>query len=807
MLTNQFFCKTWIALAVSAVCSTAVYAESEVKQSTSTNSVIKARHDDLSVKLPEIVVYAEQNMGLSSVQSIRAEEMKKTPVSNGNITDYLKSNPHIRYENSDQDGFQRGEIKPENISINGADFNQTAYFVDNVNINNDLTVDSEVFDGAMQVVPGISHTQAYFFDASLLSKVEVHDHNISASLSGFTGGAVVAKTKQYDGTDHVRLKYRTSNSNWAKMNVDSHAKAVLQQVRPSGSEAVLQPKYNKQFYSLAVEKGLSENVGMVLGLSRRTSHIAQYRLVGVPADLAKQNHIRHSDNALLNLNWTPNEKNRFELGLRYSDYREKKYYESNFNNNITDYHRAYGATLAWVHSFDHGVWTNTLAYDRFKDKRKSDFSEIKTVSVLDEYYDPLYDYEEGGHGNSRLSQKNWHFSTEYALNPFDWGAVNHSISVGAVYQATKYDFHRPQDVKGSMVSVAEGEEPFVMHDDIAKKGHVSTSYQNFALYAEDLMRWRNIEVRSGIRVDRDDYLRNTNVAPRFVVQWKPFEDTTLSLGANRYYGRSFSSLKLTDKILKLNNDTSRKHQDFSRLKTPYADEFSIGLTQRVGNWELKANYIHRKNKNRIILQKDDNAPQGERKTFYRNGRAYDVDTYTLQANTVEPYQWGITYWNFNAGLDWLRTKKADFAKDQNEQDLVFLDNQLMTRKQMRQKVNSNTEDWVLRLGADMHIPDYHLTWSNKVYMKAPIKGYDPIDSTDDIEHYRSYSYGRHTQWDSSIRWQPKISGNHSVYVQLDVLNVLNQTRKIRSAKAISASDEYGIYTPGREFWLEVGYEF
>nr|PRL77690.1 TonB-dependent Receptor Plug Domain protein [Haemophilus influenzae] len=120
--------------------------------------------------LPEIVVYGDNNKSLSSVKTLSSDEISKTPTSNGNITDYLRSNPHIRYENSDQNGFQRGEIKPENISINGADPNQTAYFVDNVNINNDLAIDNSIFDGAMQVVPGISHTQAYFFDATMLLK-------------------------------------------------------------------------------------------------------------------------------------------------------------------------------------------------------------------------------------------------------------------------------------------------------------------------------------------------------------------------------------------------------------------------------------------------------------------------------------------------------------------------------------------------------------------------------------------------------------------------------------------------------------
>ena len=144
--------------------------------------------------MPEIVVYGDNNKSLSSVKTLSSDEISKTPTSNGNITDYLRSNPHIRYENSDQNGFQRGEIKPENISINGADPNQTAYFVDNVNINNDLAIDSSIFDGAMQVVPGIeSHSSLFFLMQLCFLKVEVQDSNISASLGDLWEGQLSLK--------------------------------------------------------------------------------------------------------------------------------------------------------------------------------------------------------------------------------------------------------------------------------------------------------------------------------------------------------------------------------------------------------------------------------------------------------------------------------------------------------------------------------------------------------------------------------------------------------------------------------------
>ena len=531
-----------------------------------------------------------------------------------------------------------------------------------------------------------------------------------------------------------------------------------------------------------------------------------YKTATTEAQLDKQNHQRLSDNLLLNFNWTPQEKERIEFGLRYSNYKELKYFKENINNNVSDYHQALGTTLAWVHSFDSGVWTNTLAFDRFKDKRKSSTNYVEITSVLDEYYDQLYDYEKGGYGNSQLIQDNLHFSTEYAMEPFHLGSTEHSISIGSIYQATEYQFYRPQDVHSKVVQVildANGSNPteMILSDSTTSKGRVKTTYQNIVAYAEDLIKWNKFELRPGIRIERDDYLKNNNIAPRFVARYHPWDDTGFTLGLNRYYGRSFASLKLANRILKINDDSTRQHQNFSSLKTPYADELSLSFDQNMGNLALKLGYIHRDNKNRIMLKKE------RAKSFYINGHNFGVDVYTFQLNNIEPWKLGKTYWTTSLGFDWLNTKRADVSNEFDPNEPVYLDGKLMTRSQMLQQVNSSTEDWIARLGIDMEMPDYNITWSNKVYMKAPIRSYEELDSDDNgISRFRSYHYGRHTQWDSSIRWQPTVLGKHSVYLQVDILNVLNKTRKNKVA-TISTSDEYGVYTPGREFWLEVGYQF
>lgn len=127
------------------------------------------------------------------------------------------------------------------------------------------------------------------------------------------------------------------------------------------------------------------------------------------------------------------------------------------------------------------------------------------------------------------------------------------------------------------------------------------------------MTWKNLEFRAGLRLERDDYLKNTNLAPRTVFRYKPFEDTAFSVGWNRYYGRSFASMKLSEGIFKLDGHDTFRYKDLSQFKTPYSDELSFGVEQYVANLAFHLKYILRDNKQRIVLQEEDVMLNGEKK--------------------------------------------------------------------------------------------------------------------------------------------------------------------------------------------------
>ncbi|QFT10118.1 TonB-dependent siderophore receptor [Vibrio sp. THAF190c] len=774
------FNKTLLAATIASLCSvSSVYAETEKPSESEVElsiNVTDTRDDELSTK-----------------QTLDADDIKDTPSSNGNLTDYLKDNPNVRFAGGDLDGLQGGEIKPSSISINGADPEQTAYLINGININNDIDPTGGLFDGSMAVNPNKSSEQAYYFDANLLSGITAYTSDIPAQFGGFTGGAVNAETRHYSGENRVKLRYRGTRSDWASVHIDDNVKAASDAKEPTGSEATYQPEYKKDSFSVVAEQAITDNVGMVLGFSRRDSDIKQTRLLNPTGKRDVEDHTRRSDNFLANFNWTPDTNRSLEFGLRLSDYSEGKYFATNTEGDVTDTHLAYGSTIKWTQRLGSGSFSATAAYDKFKDERDSSSNQANVYIE----FDPSFEYYEGGYGDSDMTQQNINLMLAYDFDRVKLGSTSHVVSMGADYRKTDYKFNRDSDVTINTTMTWGGVE-FAKTVDTLNAGSVDTDHQDYAAYIEDQIKIGNLKLRPGVRIDRDDFLENTNVAYRFASSLQVARDTNLRFGMNRYYGRSFGSMKLAGEILELNNDTTRDFASIENLKTPYSDEISLGVTQNVSNFVLSAGYVGRKYEDRIKAKDIGGV------VTYRNTESYNVDVYTIQASNIKPWVLGPTYWTTTLAADWTTTDASNLGTGYNANELIYLDGKLMTRAEAQEEVNSNGEEWIVRLGLDMAIPNYNISWSNKVYIKAPVKDAEySTDAADGKEMYYTYDHGTHTQWDTRVRYQPSFYGTHSAYVQVDVLNVLDDVRQ----KGIFSSASNATFSPGREFWLELGYEF
>ncbi len=434
-----------------------------------------------------------------------------------------------------------------------------------------------------------------------------------------------------------------------------------------------------------------------------------------------------------------------------------------------------------------------------------------------------------------MRQTNTHFSTEYAFDPVNWGRVEHSISVGGILQNTRYRFNRPQVVHGTtlMENWYGGSDPIEMKSD-TPAGSVKTSYTNTAVYAEDRITFGRLTMRPGLRIERDTFLNQTNLSPRFSSQFEMTPDWRMSLGWNRYYGRSFSSMKLANGILALNGDVAHV-RSFDRLKTPNAVEFTLGTEYDYRNAKFGLNYVKRSYKDPIQMQKDNDG-----RSFFSNGPGYGAEVYTIDVANRHPMKLGGSVWNAQMAVDYTRIRR-DQSTDPGA--LVILDNRLMTQAAMDRLVNNNRGEWVARLNIHTAIPKYNLTMTNRFVVEGPQKGYEeledagtgssggglgggsgfgggglfddddlfggggpaqPADPLAGVPKYYSYDYGILYRWDMSLKYEPTFLKKHSAYIQFEIDNVLDKRRKIMTVKKLDNFGDLGQYSPGRQFWLRVG---
>ena len=225
------------------------------------------------------------------------------------------------------------------------------------------------------------------------------------------------------------------------------------------------------------------------------------------------------------------------------------------------------------------------------------------------------------------------------------------------------------------------------------------------------------------------------------------------------------------------------------------------MSQDLWSVSIRPKYVRRSYRNRLIVRRT-----GTTDSFV-NGADYHAHSYTLQLDNRTPWILGLTQWNTSIATDFLKTDRSDLARAENPNEQVILNGQQMTRARMEREINSGDEQWVTRLGLDMDIPDWGITWANKVYIKAPVKQTEELTTpTGATRAYKTIDYGTHVQWDTRLRYHLDFYQSHNAYVQFDVRNLLNRKRKSGTLRARGAGD-YGLYSPGRELWVEVGYGF
>ena len=318
-----------------------------------------------------VVVRDRAGESLTSFTHLTREDIARRPTEDGNITDLLKSNPVVQFSNHGDGSLQMGEIKPSNISIHGSVAYQNNYTLDGISTNSDLDPAEQTSVTTTRL--GGSDEQGFYVDSRLIDSVTVYDHNIPASFGGFTGGVIDAQTRSWSGENHISVFGRMTKAGWSRIHTDS-ALDVGSGDADVSKPAQFQTDFEKKTYGFTGEWGITDNLGVVVGYTRRESKIPTVQVPGtrvsiVPDDQnwtgwgvletpvagGTQTQRRTADNFFAKATLYATPWTEASLALTYSGYESKGFLTTVADSGYEDHHDGLNLTASVKHRMKAGV--------------------------------------------------------------------------------------------------------------------------------------------------------------------------------------------------------------------------------------------------------------------------------------------------------------------------------------------------------------------------------------------------------------------------------------------------------------------
>ena len=835
-------------------------SQTEVNQTNNVQQVAQAQEE--SSADDTIVVRSAPTSQSMGTQIINAEQIKKTPMGNGNITELLKSNPNVRFANDTNSSLNPGEIAPENVSFHGEKFYNNNFMIDGLSNNNNVNPGSN--NGNLTLSPeGFSPTdlpaggtQSFWINTELLDKVEVYDSNVSAKYGNFTGGVVDARLID-PSLDRAsgKVSWRTSRDSWTKYHLNNKDESSFYEA----TKFYNQPQFTKNFYTLTVNQPINDRSGVVFAYNRQDSVIPQYQAV-----LGEwSNQRRLAETYLLKGIWFADNGDIFRMTGMYAPH-ESTYNKDNVKNgSFTNTGGGYRGNLEWEHYAPWGKVISLAGYqfDQNKIEQESDtYQSWYRYNSASNFVSDTITWGSsvpnpnaqlgflGGYGTYSTDKSTTRFKQDYEFTPFAGLGVSHQVDAGwemALYES-RYRRFRDVSLNNGVATIdknvvcqagddfcIDGEQYFkrrVLYPQRSVKG----SYTDYAVYLQDSMNYKRLEVTPGVRVQYDDFMQNLTVAPRFATSLDVFGDKSTRLfgGANRYYGQSIMAYKLRSGIsAKINQtrtnanspwvgDTVKYNSydyNISDLKTPYSDELSLGVSQRILNSVWTVKWVNRQGRDQFGRDRmvDDS---GQKRYVMNNGAKTEGDTWSLKAEPISPHHWRMMDLNWELGASWSKNKassQAYYDETSTDDGMAIVDGKLIEKGEM-EALDFNTP-WVAFASVNTYFPALNLSWTHNFSYTSGMTGYTSKSiacptgnsacgsyiGTADL--YEKTKYDDYFTYDWRFGWKQPTFKDQSLELTLDVMNVLDN---VVEAKQTGASGSTKVtYKTGRQFWFGVAYNW
>ncbi len=813
-----------------------------------------------NVKLNTIIIEAEKNKEIGKA-SYSKQDLENVPNSSKNITDFLKVNPNVQFSNNHLAASAQADLKPNEISIHGAQEFQNKFIINGVS-NSNILDPMGSGDAAYGSLSGGS--QGVAINTDLLCSLDVLDSSVSAKYGRFIGGVIQAETcapKTEIGKVHGRVSYDYTESDFNRYHIKTDAD---QDLFDGESTQANQKQYKRQGISANVYSKLSEVYGLDLYASQRRSDIPVSSALPSPKMI---NQIKLNTNLGATLFANPNPDTSIKLGFSLGDLEDNTYAEKRRNSHSITSNESALIFAEIAKDYPWGELKQKVNYQNIDNSRVNE----RDIGINWLYAAGSKDWnntekvwEGASSANIELKQKSFNYEIDGRLNELKLADSTHRLSAGFAYQHDDVQWERTKDfstfygvtsgnsknlydLEGSLCQVNDPfcdenlTVPFInnkistvyqgqyfKNGKLYRAGNFNKKYQQASIYIEDDIRWNNLRTRLGLRADYDESNNNLNFAPRSQFSYQPFGSNVLNLvtGWNRYYSAPTYMTDLRQSLTDLSFEVSRADQNSQwiesedsgaqdtrkkDLKTAYADEIVLGLTSQFKNTYLALKWVNRQYKDEISRNKTSVPYNGFNYSYeYANSGYGENDTVTLELNTLQPLKFYNTQHDLGLAVNYTDSYRStpDYTSSLTEEDLselISYDGKIM---QFGDRPASNyNQPITARVTWDIGFDAIPLKISNFISYKDTYQQVLEASNANKVIHdgakvktYTLQDVKPRFSWDMRTSYNWKISKNYSGVFGLTINNLTN-----RNNLYVSGSKQYSEI--GRQYIADVTFKF
>lgn len=757
--------------------------------------------------------------------TITRDKLDRLPTSTGSITETLRTQPNVQFDDAFGSSLTGGEITPPQISISGGKPYENNFTIDGISNNN--RIDPSGFDYMNDAEFLTGAPQSMFLDTELIDEVEAFTSNVSAKYGSFTGGVVNAKTRRPAHEFGGKFKLRHTRDTWANQ------RPVDRDEFDNSDSPSLQPNFSRYSGSLTLDLPITDSTAALLSYGVKHSTIPLDYMYG------EKDQTRVSQNLFGKLVHDIDDNTTVDLTMMYAPYSATCYNRELRDSKFTLESGGYNAGLGLEREMDLGTLNVRTVYSQTELSRDGESATNYQWSKdgTSTQWGSRRTAKEGGFGDAESLQRSIASNVDFATNAIDLGSTSHKVAFGLSHENIfgSYDQKDTQtmflaaNVNSGVIDDGSGGirdgEQFATRKTVREATSRSASMNLLDAYIEDEISFWQVTLRPGVRVSFDDVFEKTNIAPRFKTTFDVLGDGKYTLigGLNRYYGTPLLSYALRTKSpdqrytrsAALNADgtpqdwgtpKSGPAHDYSLagLDTPYSDEAMLGAAAKIFGGIATLEYVHRDGRDQLATKSALN--KGDKSFFQTNDGRTEYEGYTLKfEKTVDEH-----YFSLGATYSEQSTNFTDFTDASNDNffsdfgydlDQVYYDGELISRDDL--PASNFNRPWVVTFLYSGKFFD-KLTFTNTTRY---VSSFDTIikDSRPYIDEDKNkyYAYSD-TSIDDCVTfdWQFDYEAwrhkNQLLTLNLTVNNVFDAT---------SIVDKEGNRMNGRQFWAGLTYEF